>query len=132
METIFCFECENEMSILEEICTVCGVFISEKIRFNKDNPTVLLDKGIKAQLNKDFDEALDCFNTILIRNPKSVEALHNKAITLEFQGKLEEAVKVYDKALNINPNDVNIRFNRGIVLKTLEQSANTWKCKKYP
>ena len=125
METIFCFECENEMSILEEICTVCGVFISEKIRFNKDNPTVLLDKGIKAQLNKDFDEALDCFNTILIRNPKSVEALHNKAITLEFQGKLEEAVKVYYKALNINPNDVNIRFNRGIVLKTLEQSANT-------
>lgn len=125
METIFCFECENEISIIEEICTICGVFISEKIRFNKDSPAVLLDKGIKAQINRDFDEALDCFNTILIRNPKSVEALHNKAITLEFQGNFEEAVKVYDKALKINPDDVNIRFNRGIVLKNLEKSLNT-------
>lgn len=122
METIFCFECENEMSILEEICSRCGIFISEKIRFNKDSPEQLLDKGIKAQISGEFDEAIDCFNTILVRNPKSLEALHNKAITLEFQGKLEEAVHTYDKALKINPDDVTIRYNKGIVMKAL---ANT-------
>ena len=125
METIFCFECENEMSILQEICSLCGTIISEKIRFNKDSPTVLLDKGIKAQINGDFEEALDCFNTILIRNPKSVEALHNKAITLEFLGRLEDAIKVYDKALKITPDDVTLRYNRGIVLKNLEKTSNT-------
>ena len=57
----------------------------------------------KYRANREFEKAIDIFNTILKQFPKLPPALHNLAICYAEQKKTEEAEKCYIKCLEIKP-----------------------------
>ena len=49
------------------------------------------------------NEAITYFDKVLALNPKDVDSLNNKGVSLVKLGNYYEAIKYFDKALTINP-----------------------------
>ena len=43
-----------------------------------------LEKGVTLGLNKQYPEAMECFDEVLLKDPKNPDALQFKKMTMEF------------------------------------------------
>ncbi len=73
-------------------------------------------RGVNAGRKGDFEEALRCFDQILKRNPKSVEALTFKATVYLSLQKVKEARNLLDQALEIDDKSSEVLSLKGRVL----------------
>ncbi len=71
--------------------------------------------------SKGDELALKCFDNAILINPKSVEAMHNKAFHLQNTNRIEEAKKLYRQINAQNPQYTDAFFNTGILY--LEQDS---------
>jgi tetratricopeptide (TPR) repeat protein len=76
------------------------------------NGTNLFDQG-------NYTEAIAYYDKALILNSTDINALYNKALSLDNLGRLDEAVTYYDKVLAISPNDTDSLNNIGLALDGL-------------
>jgi serine/threonine protein kinase/Tfp pilus assembly protein PilF len=97
----------------------------EGVRLEPDDVAGWIDRGYARLAGNDKEStnaALADFEKALALNPRSVQALQNKAHVLgERLGQTEEAVKVLDKALELYPGYVPARLGRGVLLARLGQ-----------
>jgi len=87
------------------------------------NPENKYKLGIIHLKLNEYEEAKDCFEEVLQKNPKHFEALMNLAQTFQLQGKYAEAMENYEKALKENVKDVNCPLNMGDILHKLGDFA---------
>jgi len=65
------------------------------------------------------EETKEWYDKVLERNPRDVDALYYKGVSLDKLGKHEEAIVWYDKALEINPKYVDALNKKRILLGKL-------------
>ena len=54
-----------------------------------------------------MEEALECYEEALKRNPSFEQGWANKADLLKRMGKIREAIECYDKIIELNPSNLD-------------------------
>jgi tetratricopeptide (TPR) repeat protein len=72
----------------------------------------------KQEREKNFKEAIKCFDKVIEVNPKHSNAYNNKGSVLLESGWHEEASRCIYKSLELNPKNENALNNRGRILAT--------------
>jgi protein O-GlcNAc transferase len=85
-------------------------------------PEALFNRGLSLLGARRSDEALACFDQILVLYPNVVEVLSARAIALAELGRYSEALTTYDRAIAIRPDYVDAHYNRALVLERLGRS----------
>jgi tetratricopeptide (TPR) repeat protein len=67
----------------------------------------IMKKGISFLENGKYEEALDCFEKILVSNPNDPDILNKKGVALRSMGRYDEAIESFNKALEITPRDLD-------------------------
>ena len=93
----------------EEALSVC----EEALAIQKDDVTLLNNKGYIESLIGDNNKAIDTFDRIIRRDDKNITALFNKALCLSRLQKHHESIATYEKILQIDDKNINAIFNRG-------------------
>ena len=65
----------------------------------------LIDKGKKFLEDGEFDNALRCFEQVLLLNQNDPELWNFKGAALRSMGRYEEALECFNKSLEIDPRD---------------------------
>jgi tetratricopeptide (TPR) repeat protein len=76
----------------------------------------LILKGNEHYYNKEYNEAIECYDKALEIDPKDADTLNNKGNALDNLGKHKEAIECYDKALEIDPKHAIVLNNKGNAL----------------
>lgn len=80
-------------------------------------------KGTTLQKFEEFETALTCFDEVLAKHPKDVNARHHKAATLRMMLKPQAAIDLYQQLLNENHLYAELYFNLGCAQYDLKQFA---------
>jgi tetratricopeptide (TPR) repeat protein len=67
----------------------------------------LMKKGASFLEDGKYEEALDCFEKILMSNPNNPDIWNKKGIALRSMGRYDEAIKCFNKSLEISPRDLD-------------------------
>ncbi len=67
------------------------------------------------------------FETAILIDPKSVEALHAKADYLQDQNKLQEAIEIYKQIVVIDPQYEEAHFNAGLLYLDLDSIPQAYR-----
>jgi tetratricopeptide (TPR) repeat protein len=67
----------------------------------------LMKKGTSFLEDGKYEEALDCFEKILVSNPNNPDIWNKKGIALRSMGRYDEAIKCFNKSLEISPRDLD-------------------------
>ena len=96
---------------------------AEGLRRRPTDEQSWLARGV-ARLPRDPAGALADFDAALLLNPRSLDALRNKAYVLsEKLGRRAEAIKVLDRVVRLYPDFVRGRGDRGVLLARLGKRA---------
>ena len=79
-------------------------------------------------IDKDFLQAIVCYDQALDIKPDYADAWNNKGISLANLKRYEEAVACYDRALEIDPEFVDALYNKGILMKFLKRYEEALDC----
>ena len=71
------------------------------------NALEILKKGVNFLEDGKYEEALDCFEKILVINPDDPDIWNKKGVALRSLGRYDEAVDAFNKALEITPRDLD-------------------------
>jgi tetratricopeptide (TPR) repeat protein len=101
-------------------------------QFAKDpyNPETLNALGLYYEQSGRHKEALKCYQRALDINPEHLDALTNKAKTLETLNYLESAIETYGRAIKIKPHDAMLHNRIGLLYKRvglLPQALDAFK-----
>jgi len=75
-----------------------------------------------------YEEAIACYNKVLVINPRYEYAWFNKGNSLVNLGRYEEAIACYDNALQIEPKYKPAWINKGNVLRNLGRYEKAIAC----
>ncbi len=67
----------------------------------------ILKKGMDFLEDGKYEEALDCFEKILVSNPNDPDVWNKKGVALRSLGRYDEAIESFNKALEIIPRDLD-------------------------
>ncbi|HMK32383.1 MAG TPA: tetratricopeptide repeat protein [Nitrosopumilaceae archaeon] len=67
----------------------------------------IMKKGISFLNDGKYEEALDCFEKILLTNPNNPDIWNKKGIALRSLGRYDEAIESFNRSLEINPKDLD-------------------------
>jgi len=87
--------------------------------YSQTDEESLLQKGIDAVINSQFEEAIIYFDKILENDPQNIKALLNKGVALINLERHSEAINHFDKVLEIDPNNTDALNNKGVALLNL-------------
>ena len=73
---------------------------------NSDDQEIM-KKGMSFLEDGKYEEALDCFEKILVSNPDNPDIWNKKGVTLRSLGRYDEAIESFNKALEITPRDLD-------------------------
>ena len=76
----------------------------------------LLQDASALALSEEYQEALILYDKILKIDPKNLDALTDKATTLQRIGKNSEALDYYQKVLQVNPKNIDALIGKGASL----------------
>ena len=81
------------------------------------------NRGVALQALNRLDEALDCYQAALQRQPNFQQALFNMGNTYRSLGRLEQARACYVRALELKPDFVQVHLGLGEIAKELKHYA---------
>jgi tetratricopeptide (TPR) repeat protein len=90
---------------------------------NTEEEEVLFRKGSELVKNKQFDEALEIFGSIIFSNPPNEQAWIARGVVLNYQQKYQDAKLAFDQALRINPTNQTAINNRDMVRRHLNPTG---------
>jgi len=104
---------------------VLSVEISSYIKNNVFKDFELYQKGLNADNEGKYKEAINFYSQFIKTNPDRPYAFNNRGLAKYHAGDLTGAVSDFNRAIEINPNDAAFYINRGVVLSDLNhfQSA---------
>jgi len=97
---------------------------------NRPTDDSWFNRGVALEKMGRSEQAVECFDKALEKNPNDSWAWFNKGVSLHRMGLLGEALYCYDKALGFNPNDPDLLSNKGIALRTLGRAEEALQCYK--
>lgn len=68
----------------------------------------LIRKGSQFIIEGNFDEALSCFDQVIIVQPNNPDLLNKKGVALRGLGRYDEAIECFNKSLQIDPRDLDV------------------------
>ena len=85
------------------------------LNINNSTPTeeMFIYRGMIYFAREDYYNAKDDFESATLRNPNSVVACYNLAVTLHKLNKVEAAIKAYDRLLELDRSNIWALYNRG-------------------
>lgn len=86
------------------------------------------DKGVALQEQKNYAEALACFQNAIDIKPDFIPAWVYKGICLEQLKQYEAAIACYNQAIQINPNVADLWYNKGTTYCTLKRYNDALSC----
>ncbi len=89
--------------------------------YSQTDEELLMEKGIDAIFDSQFEEAISYFDKILEKDPQNTKALTNKGVALGSLERTLEAISQFDKVLEIDPNNLDALNNKGAALVKLEK-----------
>ena len=69
-------------------------------------------KGSTLGKERNFEEALYCFNQAIKMDKRYATAWYNKALCLKNLERYEKSLKAFDRAVQLNPNDPTMHRKR--------------------
>ena len=87
-----------------------------------------VEKGNELAEAGKYEEAIECYDKTIEKNPDDAGAYNNKGIALDDLGKKEEAIECYNKAIEINPDYAGAYNNKGIALSDLGKKEEAIEC----
>lgn len=72
-------------------------------------------KGSAAINSGNYDEAVKYFNNVIVKNPKSKDAIYNRGLAHLYNSKLDEALSDFSTAIGLDSNFTDALNNRGLV-----------------
>jgi len=99
----------NEFSKALEYCNhaiqISSFSTTTNKQFQETRSTLFCARGFAFDELKQFEKAIDSYNSAIEINPKYAAAYNNRGISLYHLGKYEEAIDSYNSAIMSNPND---------------------------
>jgi tetratricopeptide (TPR) repeat protein len=89
---------------------------------------LLMGKGQSLLHLDQADQAVACFDQILVLEPKNTEALVKKGAALEKLKRLEDAVECYDRAIAVDDSMTLAYLYKGGVFNQLERFGEALQC----
>jgi len=89
---------------------------------------VLIHKGMDRVRQKQFQEAMEIFDSVLAANPRLPEAWNNKGVALFHLGNIEEALQCYNESLAQSPENLEALRNKGFVLRIAQRLEEALQC----
>ena len=99
-----------------------------KLSDRNDVASMLLGKGQTLLNLGKADEALQCFDAVLIDEPARVEAMLGKGMALERLKRFTEAIECYDRAGASDPSSTRAWLCKAAVLNRQERFAEALVC----
>jgi Flp pilus assembly protein TadD len=87
-----------------------------------------IDEGDKLLDDKEFEEAIECYDQTLKINSKDDYAWYSKGVALHSLERDQEAIECYDQALEINPKDDYAWNQKGLALYSLKRYEEAIEC----
>ena len=95
------------------------VLFNEALEVKKD-PTILNNRANIYQQMKQFDMAMEDYDTAIKLNPRFLEAHYNKANAYKELNQYHDAIVWYKKALKINPKYFHAWNNMGLCCQSIQ------------
>ena len=67
----------------------------------------MMKKGMSFLEDGKYEEALDCFEKILVSNLNNPDIWNKKGVALRSLGRYDEAIESFNKALEFSPKDLD-------------------------
>ena len=87
----------------------------------KENIKKLFEQANSFFKDKEYSNAIECYNQILEIDENNIDALHDMGSALHNQKKYDDAIEYYDKALNTDKNDIDTLNSKGNTLRVQKQ-----------
>jgi tetratricopeptide (TPR) repeat protein len=91
-------------------------FFTERIQEAPQDADLLAARGNAKLAGRQFDAAIEDYNTALRVDPKNVSALANRAVAWADKNQVERALADVDHALHVDPQSAAALFLRGTLL----------------
>lgn len=114
-------EYEKAISIMDEFITKFPDF--------KNVHMIYLNRASAKSLMKDYEGAIQDYNTAYAKDPTYAEAVRQRGYTKKLMGNMDAALADYELALKINPRLANAYVNKAAVLKELGKTDES--CSNY-
>ncbi len=106
----------NEQEL--DIDNAAGIAIS---KMSEKDEYSLIIKGVSFFKIKMYQQAIDCFNKAIKKNPENAIAYYNKGLVLEDRKRYNNAHQCYEKACRIDPAYIEAKIARDKILSTLKE-----------
>ena len=86
------------------------------------------NQGVTLQDEKNYTEALTCFQNAIDIKPDFIPAWVYKGICLEQLKRYKAAIDCYNKAIQINPDVADLWYNKGTTYCTMKRYNDALSC----
>lgn len=90
--------------------------ISQSLAIYPDNAAAHCNLASTLQSLQRLDDALTCYDTVLVLQPNAINALSGRGIVLQMLNRFDEALLDYDRILAIDPHHAEALFGRANIL----------------
>ena len=81
-------------------------------------------EGKQAFLAQKYDEALTIYKKAVVKDPQSVDAYYNLALTYDKKGMLDESIESYKQVISLKPDHGQAHNNMGTVYEKKDMLSN--------
>ncbi len=106
----------------------------EREKWEDPNEVITLEpKVIRVNFNRYHlqgrnEEAIDCYNRIILLSPNNVLAYFGKGIAYLDMKQREKAIECFDEAIRMYPNFTNVHYTKGQTLKLMGKTKEAMEC----
>ncbi len=112
-------------TLRQDIGRIYGELTGEELKEEDEEGNMevweLVNKGISLYNLGHHNEAMECYNEALAKEPYYAEAYHNRGIVYRALKKQESALKDYNEAIRLKPTYAEAYYNRGITYHTMSE-----------
>jgi len=125
-EAIRCYDKILEINPNFEIAKNSKQIALEKLK-EIEEINRLLRNANNYKDNKDYEKAVECYNGVLNKDDKNLDALFGMGYCLDKLGKYNEALEYWNKYLELNPDDAKAWNDKGWTLYYLDRCEEAIK-----
>lgn len=107
-----------------------SVFAETKEIGAEDMAKEWFEKGLKYDIDKDYDKAIEAFSKAIALKPDYAYAYTNRGLAYHNKGQYDRAIEDYNKAIALDPNDAEAYNNRGVAYagkRDMERAISDYK-----
>jgi len=89
------------------------------MKFSRSNPEILFNRAIFYCRGKQWDEAINLLDEVILLDPKFAQAHRTRGVAYALKGEINKAIKDYNQAININLEHASVYGLRGLAYRKI-------------